>query len=263
MKKTFILSAIVVCSLIEAQYCSPTFQYGADSNMITNVTFGSINNTSPFQSGSTPVYENFTSMSTDVQTGGNYLMSVKGPSSSFPSDVTVFIDFNQNGSFNDAGESFYIGRLAAANPANAFTVTNAIVIPANALPGVTRMRILKNNNTAAFSNPNAPSSINTACDNNLRSGQTEDYTVNVQSASLPTKEVKKESSKLYPNPTKDLIHIKTNNRIEKVEIYNLSGQKILDANSSTINISDFIPGTYLFKIYTNDQKIITEKIIKN
>ncbi|MFP3590636.1 hypothetical protein [Chryseobacterium sp. SIMBA_038] len=43
MKKTFILSAIAFCSIIEAQYCTPTFQYGVDGN------------TSQLQYGSTPV----------------------------------------------------------------------------------------------------------------------------------------------------------------------------------------------------------------
>lgn len=430
MKKTFILSAVAFCALVEAQYCSPTFQYGADSNMITNVTFGSINNTSPFQSGTTPVYENFTSKSTDVQSGLSYPISVKGPSGTFPSDVVVFIDFNQNGNFNDAGESFYIGRLAAANPANAFTVTANIVIPSNASAGATRMRVLKNNNTAAYSNPNAPNSINTACDTNLRAGQTEDYTVNiigntsifpapycgdenitsltvseitkvefagltknspingssatienfistvfdvnrggsypisvtggthgqttvsayayidfnhnntfedhekfnlgyldnsnpvpneqsgitsatiaipadallgqtrfrlvkayessswmgtlenlpcpkdwfigqvedytinVQPASLSTKEVAKESSKIYPNPTTGLVYIKSTEKVEKFEVYNISGQKLSEGNSTTINITDFVPGTYLIKIQTNSKKISTEKIIK-
>lgn len=262
MKKTFILSAIAFCSIIEAQYCTPTFQYGVDSNMITNVTFGSINNTSLFQSGSTPVYENFTAKSTDVQAGTTYPISIKGPSSTFPSDVVIFIDFNQNGNFNDAGESFYIGRLAAANPANAFTVNGNIEIPNNAVARVTRMRVLKNNNTAAYSNPSAPNSISTACDTNLRAGQTEDYTINIQPANLSTREISKESSKTYPNPTTGLLNIKTTDKIEKFEVYSLSCQKLLEGNSSIINISDFVPGTYLIKIQTNNQKIITEKIIK-
>lgn len=430
MKKTFILSGIAFCSLINAQYCLPAFQYNADSNMITNVTFGNLNNTSPFQSGTTPVYEDFTSISTDVQQGGNYNISVKGPSGTFPSDVMVFIDFNQNGNFNDAGESFYIGRLAAANPANAFTITGNIVIPANAVTGATRMRILKNSNTAAYSDPNASNSINTACDTTLRAGQTEDYTINilgnsavfpspycgdenittltvseiskvefagitknssidgtsatienftstvfdvnkgssypisvtggthgqatvsiyayidfnhnnifetnevfnlgyldnsnpvqnidsgvtsgtitipasallgqtrfrivkayessswmgtlenlpcptgwfigqvedytlnVKSENLSTNEVVKEPLKIYPNPATGLIHIKTGDRIEKFEIYSLSGQKLLEGNSPTINISGLVPGNYLIKVHTNHQKEIIRKVIK-
>ncbi len=432
MKKITTLSGIVFASLMnaQAQYCMPAFQYGADSNMISHVTFGNINNSSPVQSGNAQVYENFTSMSTDLQSGSNYNISVTGPSSTFPSDVVVFIDFNQNGNFDDAGESFYIGRLEAAN---AFTINNAITIPATAANGSTRMRVLKNTNVQAYSNPAAPNSISTACDTSLRAGQTEDYTVNIigQTANFPapycgtenitsltvseistvefagvvrnsalngnsdvlenftatvfnvnrgntypitvtggthgqntvsayayidfnhnnqfdadeqfnlgyldnsnpvsgqqsgvttgnitipagaqlgetrfrlvkayesnswmgalknlpcpsgwfigqaedytlniqpenlsTIEVSKEASayvKIYPNPTPNSVTIKMKEGLEKYEIYNLSGQKLLEGNSVTVSMDSFVPGTYLIKIQTKNQKLITEKIIK-
>lgn len=165
-------------------YCSPSWQYNADGNMITQVIFGDINQTSPFTSGTTPTHEDFTTQSTIVAAGSVHPISVKGPSSTFPSDVVVFIDFNQNGSFDDAGESFYIGRLASANPANAFTVTENITIPSGATAGATRMRVLKNTNLAAYSDPAAPSSITTSC-GSYRSGQTEEYTINITASTTP------------------------------------------------------------------------------
>lgn len=179
MKK--ILLALTVSGFAYSQnnYCLPEFEYNADGNMITRVTLGDIDNESPFQSGTTPQYENFTDISTDLNSGETYEISVKGPSSTFPSDVMVYIDFNQNGHFDDAGESFYIGRLASANPANAFTVTSEISIPSSAIEGQTRMRVLKNTNVAAYSDPDAPNSISNACADDLRAGQTEDYTVNI------------------------------------------------------------------------------------
>lgn len=435
MKKITTLSGIVLASLTNAQlqYCMPTFQYGADSNMISNVTFGTINNSSSVQSANVQIYENFTAISTDLQSGSSYLISVQGPSSTFPSDVVVFIDFNQNGNFDDAGESFYIGRLEAANPANAFTVNNTIAIPANAANGSTRMRVLKNTNVQAYSNPAAANSISSACDSSLRAGQTEDYTVNIignilnfpapycgtenitsstvseistvefagvvrnsaldgnsdvlenftttvfnvnrgnsypinitggthgqttvsayayidfnhnnqfdadeqfnlgyldnsnpvpgqqsgvttgsitipagaqlgetrfrlvkayesnswmgalknlpcpsdwfigqaedytiniQPESLSTLEVSKEASTLvtiYPNPTANSITIKMKEGLEKYEIYNMSGQKMLEGNSMTISMDRFVSGTYLIKIHTKNQKTVTEKIIK-
>lgn len=181
----FVLTVIAPFISAKGQtYCSPSWEYNTDGNMITQVIFGDIDQMSPFTSGTTPDYEDFTAQSTTVETGNTYPISVKGPSSTFPSDVVVFIDFNQNGSFDDAGESFYIGRLADANPANANTITGDIVIPANAVSGATRMRVLKNTNIAAYSDPNAASSITAAC-GSYRSGQTEDYTV-IISSSTPT-----------------------------------------------------------------------------
>lgn len=435
MKKITTLSGIVLASLMNAQvqYCMPTFQYGADSNMISNVTFGTINNSSPVQSGNAQIYENFTAISTDLQSGNSYPISVKGPSSTFPSDVVVYIDFNQNGNFDDAGESFYIGRLEAANPANAFTINNTIAIPANAANGSTRMRVLKNTNVQAYSNPAAANSISSACDTSLRAGQTEDYTVNIigntanfpapycgtenitsltvseistvefagtvknsvldgnsdvlenftatvfnvnrgnsypitvtggthgqntvsayayidfnhnnqfdadekfnlgyldnsnpvsgqqsgvttgnitipagaqlgdtrfrlvkayesnswmgtlenlpcpsgwfigqaedytlkiQPENLSTSEVSKDNSaniQLYPNPTSGSVTIKMKEGLDKYEIYNMSGQKMVEGNSLTVSMDSFVPGTYLIKIKTKNQKTVTEKIIK-
>lgn len=431
MKKLSTLSAVVFYMMMNAQYCTPVFQYGADSNMITNVSFGNINNTSTSQSGSAQVYEDFTSMSADLQAGNSYQISVKGPSSTFPSDVMVFVDFNRNGNFDDAGESFYIGRLAAANPFDAFTVNGTITVPANAVSGATRMRVLKNTNTAAYSDPNAANSINTACDTSLRAGQAEDYTVNiagnnvafpspycgaenvttltvseitkveftgisneshidgtsdavenftatvfnvnrghsypitvtggtqgqttvsayayidlnhnnvfdpnevfnlgyldnsdpvpgkqsgitsgtitipadamlgetrfrivkayessswmgtlenlpcpsgwfigqmedytlnVQVSNLATSEVTKKSSAiLYPNPTSGSVMLKTEEGVEKYEVYSISGQKLLEGMSGVVNMNGFTPGTYFIRIYTKDKKSITEKIIK-
>jgi hypothetical protein len=431
MKKLSTLSAAVFYMMMNAQYCTPVFQYGADSNMITNVSFGNINNTSTSQSGSAQVYEDFTSMSADLQAGNSYQISVKGPSSTFPSDVMVFVDFNGNGNFDDAGERFYIGRLAASNPFNAFTVNGTITVPANAVSGATRMRVLKNTNTAAYSDPNAANSISTACDAGLRAGQTEDYTVNisgnnvafpspycgaenvttltvseitkveftgisneshidgtsdavenftattfnvnrghsypitvtggtqgqttvsayayidlnhnnvfdpnevfnlgyldnsdpvpgkqsgvtsgtitipadamlgetrfrivkayessswmgtlenlpcpsgwfigqvedytlnVQASNLATSEVTKKSSAiLYPNPTSGSVMLKTEERLEKYEVYSISGQKLFEGTSGVVNMNGFTPGTYLIRIYTKDKKSITQKVIK-
>lgn len=161
------------------QSCLPTFQYNADGNMITHVQFATINNTSPFTSGTTTSHEDFTSQSATVNAGESYPISVKAPSSTFPSDIMVYIDFNQNGSFADAGESFYIGRVEAANPANANTVNATIIVPSTAIAGTTKMRVLKNSNVDAYNNPSAPNSISGPCATNLRSGQTEDYSVSI------------------------------------------------------------------------------------
>ncbi|WP_306353401.1 FG-GAP-like repeat-containing protein [Flavobacterium sp. '19STA2R22 D10 B1'] len=165
--------------------CLPVFEYNADGNMIMNVTLGTINNTSPSQSGTTPIYEDFTSISTDLTAGQTYPIAVKGASSTFESDVMVYIDWNKNGNLSDPGESFYLGRLAAANPFNAHTITGNIIVPEGTTAGSTKMRIVKNTNVASYSNPQAPNSINSPCDTTLRAGQTEDYTINILASTPP------------------------------------------------------------------------------
>lgn len=225
MKKLSTLSAVIFFSMMEAQYCTPSFQYGADSNMITHISFGNINNTSPFQSGTTSTYEDFTHLSTDLLAGSSYSISIKGPSGTFPSDVVVFIDFNRNGSFDDAGERFDMGRLEAAVPANANTIDGVIAIPGNASSGTTRMRILKNSNVAAYSDPNAASTINTACDNGLRSGQAEDYTVNISgnNAGFP-----------FPYCGAENVTSLTVSEISSVEFAGINNDSPINGNSEVI-----------------------------
>lgn len=152
--------------------------------MITRVQFSNIDQSSPFTSGTTPVYEDFTSVTALVNTGETYPISVKAPSSTFPSDIVLYIDFNQNGSFSDQGESFYIGRVGSANPANAQTITSDIQIPATALSGITRMRILKNTNVVALSNSDATNSISGPCATDLRAGQYEEYSVSITASAV-------------------------------------------------------------------------------
>lgn len=186
MMKTFLISFLtcIVSSVYgQTNYCLPEFEYNADGNMITGVQFVDIDHESSFQSGTTPQYEDFTDIKTDIIVGETHEISVKGPSSTFPSDVMVFIDFNNDGSLDDDGESFYIGRLEEANPANANVITSAITIPSSSALGELRMRILKNTNVEAYSDSEAPNSITGPCDTNLRAGQTEDYTIVV---SAPT-----------------------------------------------------------------------------
>ena len=106
---------------------------------------------------------------------------------------------------------------------------------------------------------------NLPCPSDWFIGQAEDYTLNIQPENLSTSEVSKEASaqvKIYPNPTSGSLTIKMKEGLAKYEIYNMSGQKMLKGNSMTVSMESFVPGTYLIKIQTKDQKIVTEKIIK-
>lgn len=246
-------------------FCLPTYQYNSDGNMITKITFNTIDNTSPFTSGTTPSYEDFTAISTDISQGNTYQISVKGPSSTFPSDVMAYIDFNQNGIFDDAGESFYIGQLAAANPANANTITSNIVIPATAVLGNTKIRIVKNTNTAALSNPSAPNSISGPCATDLRSGQVEDYTVNIIAGNLSTIEnnSSKGGIKIYPNPTTSIIKIDSKEKIKSFELYNISGQLVKKGGKvEEISLENNASGVYIIKITLENNEVSVSKVIK-
>lgn len=67
--------------------------------------------------------------------------------------------------------------------------------------------------------------------------------------------------RIFPNPTTDVLHISSEN-INRVEIYNMAGQCILNSNYAendiTVNASTWAPGTYMVKVTAN----VTSKIKK-
>lgn len=66
---------------------------------------------------------------------------------------------------------------------------------------------------------------------------------------------------VYPNPASDIIRIKTNETIEKVEVYSVIGKRILQQdNNKQINLASLQSGLYLLKIYA-DNKVVTKKIV--
>ena len=69
--------------------------------------------------------------------------------------------------------------------------------------------------------------------------------------------------KLYPNPAVSHFNIEASSFLEKIEIFNLSGQKILDQKFSLnkIDIQNLEAGIYIVKIYAGDELII-KKLIK-
>lgn len=74
----------------------------------------------------------------------------------------------------------------------------------------------------------------------------------------------KGSFTLFPNPSSDKITISGDEVIAKVEIYDLTGQKLLSrktTNNEDINIQHLVPGSYFVKIYS-DKGVETHKLLK-
>lgn len=144
------------------QYCSPTF---GTVEPIIFVELETINNTTPNGCGAGLQLEDYTAQQTTLNTGDTYSISVDGNTcGDWQNNYTVFFDWNQNGTLNDAGESYNIGTI---NDSPGGTPISAIItVPAVALTGVTRMRIVKNYDVY----PTNPCG-------NYNFGQAEDYSV--------------------------------------------------------------------------------------
>lgn len=129
---------------------------------ISNVTMGTIAN----PSGRTQ-YSDFSALSTNLTIGVASTITINLTSGNASDKVLIWVDWNNNFSFLDAGEAVYVSGLGAG------TKTTSITAPAGTTLGAKRMRIRLTRNN---SGPN-----NTPCGNGTR-GEVEDYTVNVVSA---------------------------------------------------------------------------------
>jgi hypothetical protein len=70
------------------------------------------------------------------------------------------------------------------------------------------------------------------------------------------------SINVYPNPVSNVLNIKSDERIESIEIYSLEGKLMSrTTNSNSINVAEFSNGIYLLKVQTVN-KIYQTKIYK-
>jgi hypothetical protein len=177
--------------------------------------------------------------------------------SSYTEDFTVYIDYNHNGTFTDAGEMVAEVRGSAA-------VSKAFTVPTTALNGTTRMRIQMQYGSYE-TNPCATYTY----------GEVQDYTVNItgnaqrpvwnqggDESAIATENIS--AVNLYPNPAQDnmtLQFVSNNNNAVRTNVYNLSGQRVMNAentaiqglNTFNINTSQLTNGVYIFEIENNGE----------
>lgn len=147
-------------------YCASTSSNTNDER-IQRVAIGSINNPSTGTAG----YEDFTSISTMVNKGSAYTITItpQWTGSTYSEGYAVFIDYNQDGDFTDSGETVWTQSATSATP-----VSGSFTIPSTAATGATRMRVAMKYNA-----------IPTACES-FTYGQVEDYTLNVAAGTADT-----------------------------------------------------------------------------
>ena len=136
-------------ALPNSLYCSASFSTTTEDD-IGQVTFAGINNPavrptpqSGNLAGAIGQYSDFTGIAAgSVNAGSTYPMTIyhfHGTTDQSDNACEVYIDFNQNGSFADLGEKFIIPKSAGGFYSD---FVGNITIPANALSGNTRMRVV-------------------------------------------------------------------------------------------------------------------------
>ncbi|TFH49109.1 MAG: hypothetical protein E4G92_02415, partial [Bacteroidia bacterium] len=159
---------IVVNGYLPGTYCT---SYGNTTyqTSITYVNFNTISNVSAKPSG----YSDYTSQVTTVYKGSSYNLNISlNTDGNYRVYAMAWIDWDGNGSFNDAGESYDLG--SAVNTANGPPSLSplSITVPAGAVTGNTRMRVSAKYN-----------SYSTSCETGF-DGEVEDYTLNILSPAL-------------------------------------------------------------------------------
>ncbi len=157
---------IVPCSgtcypLPQATQCS----FGSNFFRITRVQLGTLDNQNNSCS-SMAGYQDYTTGQNvpNLTAGSSSTLSVS--ISNYSQRIAVFIDYNRNGSYNDAGETIEIPY------APLITQTISIAVPSGVSAGTTRMRVRSRNSTDNL----FPTAYNGGY-----YGETEEYTVNIQS----------------------------------------------------------------------------------
>lgn len=158
----------VPISLPTQCYCIPPHPAGCGGNYISNVVFNTLSNATGCTSGNANSYTQYPvsgATTTSVTQGSTYNVSVTTANGT--AIISVWIDFNRDGDFNDAGEWY---QPSTNNPIGA-TATMPINIPTTSGTGLTGMRI----RTRSAGSPNGAGDACTA----FFSGEAEDYFITI------------------------------------------------------------------------------------
>lgn len=243
-------------------YCGPlgTNQPGA-GYPISSVSFaGQGPNTSTAAVGSVP-YQDFTSVVFNAISGATYPLELVGTGvGANRFGMVVYIDWNENGSFNDAGEQYFntpaTFKGGAGEPV---TLTGNIAIPDGVTPGSKRMRIKYNFSSSTTSLHVA---LATAC-SDMSNGQAEDYTIAVTSPVTATAAVTKNAVSVYPNPFHDVLKISDVKGIKSISVSDVSGRQVKNMKpASELNLSDLKTGMYIVTFNMEDGTVKSFKTIK-
>ncbi|MEW4925188.1 T9SS type A sorting domain-containing protein [Algibacter sp. 2305UL17-15] len=89
-----------------------------------------------------------------------------------------------------------------------------------------------------------------------------DYSV-VNPFNLSSDLFNKTSFKVYPNPASDVLNISSSNPIEKMEMYNVIGGKVMQSsNTKQFNIERLKSGIYLLKVFSTNGSATKKIVIK-
>jgi trimeric autotransporter adhesin len=236
--------------IAQLNYCD-SYSTNSNNEWIQRVQLGSINNISGNDGG----YGNYLHISATLTKGSTNTITITPgwSGNSQRESYRVWIDYNQDGSFDGSGE-----QVLNINRSNASSVSANFTIPQNAIEGPTRMRVSMKRN-----------SLPGSCEI-FSNGEVEDYTVYITNNSgnnfgnmnffeLDTDFI------VFPNPVKDkdLNLILNNVNATEIKIINSIGQIILIQEfNEKIDVSSLKNGIYFIEVRASNGHIFVQRFIK-
>lgn len=189
------------------------------------------------QSGDDGGYGDYTSTGTALEAGQSYSIYLRPgfPGTAYRENWRVWIDFNRDGDYADAGELLFSTRSRRA-------FSRTVTIPSNALNGPTGMRVAMQYNS--YPDP---------CDQ-FRDGEVEDYTVTITAGQnrLGAEAMSSPVGAIYPNPASNRLVVSGPvNELAEYKIYQADGRLLsshIAEGQVSLDISRYKPGVYLLQI---------------
>ena len=222
---------------VQLNYCASQGNNVSDE-YIGRVQFGSIDNTS----GSGNGYSDFTNLSANISKGASASITVTPfwTGTVYAEGYSMWIDYNQDGDFDDAGEQVWTQAATTATPVSgSFTVSNT------ATDGPTRMRVSMKYN-----------GVPTACES-FTYGEVEDYTVNISGSGADTQAPSNPTNLSSSNLTETTVDLSWTASTDNVgvtgyEVF-MDGASLGTVAGTTANITGLVANTsYSFYVRAFD-----------
>lgn len=227
----------------------------------TLVNFNTIDNSTQ----KTSAYNDYTNLNTTVVINENYDLIVNANTDGeYETYTRVWIDWNQNCSFDDPGEQYNLG--TTYNTSNGPTQNSPlnITVPSDASLGETTMRV-STKLYFPFFGETEPESCGEGFD-----GEVEDYTVIVTDELSTSSNELADSFAIYPNPNQGefTVSLRSENPSPiDINVFDITGRRIFTQSyeyqhdfSQNLRLNQAQAGVYFVKV-SNGTNNVTKKVI--
>ena len=141
---TYLNPPAVVNPTADEDLGNVTITQGATTVLNNTSAINSLTGTIGTATGTVGSFSNYTAFGPYGLTAGqtyNFSLSTLQAATAYGNACAIYIDYNRNGVFTDAGEAVYV---ASATTSGAHTETGSFTVPLTAYNGATRMRVVVN-----------------------------------------------------------------------------------------------------------------------